>query len=112
MVGRDPREVGGGGGVTDPAEELPDLPLPPAKVLAQERLLLVVRDFDCPERFAPPPEQQLALTGCTKVTHPVRVPARRDQVAMPVDREEVDGGPPGRSAPAPGHFQHARPGDA
>ena len=39
--------------------KLPDFPLPAAKVLAQDRLFLGVRDLSRPELLPSPPEQQV-----------------------------------------------------
>ena len=102
MVGRDPHEFTGGRVGADASEELADLPLPATEVLAQDRLLLGVRNLDRPERLASAPEQQIPAPSYAEIANPLRVPARRDEVAIPVKSEQIDGRPPGLSSLRPG----------
>ena len=91
VVGRDPHELVRGRVGPDAIEELPDLPLPAAKVLAQDRLLLGIRDLNGPERLASPPEQKVPPAGYAKVANPLCVPARRNKVAIPAKPSRFTG---------------------
>jgi hypothetical protein len=76
------------------------------------RLSFNVRDLERRKGLAPPPEQQVPAAGDAKVPNPLRVPARRDEVAIPVEREQVDRRPSGLPALPTGHLEHTRPRNA
>src|SRR5215218_5335419 len=90
VVGRDPAELVVRRVGSHPVEELPDLPLPAPQVLAQERRLLVVGQLGGRELLGPAPHQEAALALRPQVAHPLGVPTRRDQVALPLERQQVD----------------------
>src|SRR4051794_13760141 len=91
------------------AEELADLPLPSAQVLAQDGHGVVTGDLCGREGLCLLAEAQLAGPGDAQVLHPRRDAAGRHQVLVAVELEQVDG----RRAPLAGgaaaHRQDPRP---
>ena len=90
----------------DTAEELPDLPFPLLQVGPQDRLLLVVSELARGEMLTPPAEEQIAVARCTEVADPLRMPAGRNEVADPSERQRVHGVTPRLAALAPPHLEN------
>src|SRR4051794_12603232 len=95
MVGRDAQELGVGGVRSDAREERADLPFPALEVGAQDRdLAVVVGKFHRGEALCPPTDEQAAHALGTEVADPLRVPARSDEVAPVLERQQIDRGTP------------------
>src|SRR4051812_38691060 len=90
MVGRDSVYVGVRRLGADTLEEHPYFGFPAAKVRTQDVHLVGVGDLGRDERLDPSPEHELALAGNSEVLHPLRHPARGNQVAMPAMAQQVD----------------------
>src|SRR5262249_18622492 len=97
---------------TDAVEEHPDLELPAPHVRAQQLRLLLVGQLGGGERLHAPTDPQLAAARRAHVTHPLRVAARRDQVPLALEREQVHRGAAPLPALAAAHVQDAAPPDA
>src|SRR5262245_7306245 len=70
-------------------EEASHLEAPAGEVGAQHGRLLRVVDLDRAKGLAPPAQPQLATAGGAQVADPLRLAARRDQVAGAVAFEQV-----------------------
>src|SRR5581483_4392440 len=72
-----------------------DVGAPALEVRLDDRRLLVVRDLDGPEGLRALPRTDLAAARSTQILYPVRVSARRDQVAptLVVENEYRHGSP-------------------
>ena len=90
MVGRNPLEVVGRGVRPDAAEELPDLPFPALEVGAEDRDLVGVRHLHGANPLTPAAAQEVGLACHSQVANPLRVPARRDEVALALEVKDVD----------------------
>jgi hypothetical protein len=107
MVGTDPaqlllRRVG-----ADTAEEDTHLRLPALEVGAQHRRLLLVGEFLRPERLRASPDLQLSASRRAQIANPVCHSPGRDEVAIVLVGEDVDGCGPPLAARATAHAQHA-----
>src|SRR5262249_3648449 len=86
---RDAPQVVVGGARRQTLEEAADLQGPALEVGAQDGRLVCVAHLDGAEWLAPPTEAQLPAAGGAQVADPVRLPARRHQIAHPVAHEQV-----------------------
>src|SRR5262249_26508924 len=112
MLGRDPKQLLVGGLGADPAEELVDLPLPLLQVGAQQRRSFLGRHLARLELLGAAAEDEAPAPGDAHVAHPLRLPARCDQIALALEDEQVDRGAAPLPALAPPDFEDARPGEA
>lgn len=108
MVGRDALELGAVGVGADTAEELAGLPFPAEEILAEDRLLAVVRNFGGAEVFAVPAEEKVSLTCGTKIADPLRVTPWGDEISLAVKFEEVHGRAPCSPGLAAPNLENAR----
>src|SRR5262249_39990016 len=74
----------------DALEEAIHLEAPALEVGTQDGRLLRIDQLDGAERLAPPPETQLSAARGPQVADPLRLAARRDEVALPVADQEID----------------------
>src|SRR5262245_29981058 len=70
-------------------EEAAHLEPPALQIGAQDRHLVRVSDLGCTERVASRSQTKLATPGHAQVSHPLRLAARRDQVAHSPVVEQV-----------------------
>src|SRR5262249_10066266 len=92
----------------DSGEELRDLPLPAPQILTQDRFPFSHRHLDGPEALAAVSEQQLALAGRAQVSHPLRLPPWRDEIAAATARKQIDWHAARLAAPPAPHLQDPR----
>src|SRR5438270_14091253 len=98
-----------GGSRADAFEEDAHLDRPALEVRAQDRhLLALVEHLGCAEALRARADQQAALPARAQVAHPLRVPARGDEILLALQAQQVDGRAPRLAARAPAHLQHAR----
>jgi hypothetical protein len=76
---------------SDAVEEHADLGLPALQVGAEQRRLLVVEELGGGERLGATAKPQPPRAASAEVADPLRVPARRDEVASAVHHQQVDG---------------------
>jgi len=92
MVRRDAPELVIAGVRSDTTKERADLPFPTLEVCAQDRDLVVIGELDRGEALSAPAEEQTALASGTEVAYPLRVPARRDEIASAFETQQIDRG--------------------
>src|SRR5829696_9362670 len=109
MVRCDPQQLGIRRVRSDPSEELPDLPAPLLQIGPQQGDLLRVWKLDGRKLLGASTDEQPPGPRRAQVAHPLRVPPRRHQVALPLERHQVHWRPLRLSALAPRHLQHPRP---
>src|SRR6266446_10402590 len=112
MVSRDAPKFRFGGLGRDAVEELPRFQLPTSHVLAQDRCLGVVRKLLDPNRLTLAPKTQLTPASRAKVPHPLRLSARRHQIALPANLQRIHRRCPDLSRLPPAYNQDARPAHA
>src|SRR3954451_6020757 len=94
----------------DSMEERPDLPGPLLQVRAEERQLLLVGELRGGELLGPGALPKPALAARPQVAHPLRVAARRHDVAPALEVERIHRSAPPLAALAPAHLQDASAG--
>src|SRR6266850_2424301 len=109
MVGRDAGEFGLRGTRANAAEELLHLPRPLLQVGAQDRRLLVVGQLLHAHLLGLPADGEPCGAADADITHPLRLTARGDQVALALEGERIDRGAVPFAALAPLHREHPRP---
>src|SRR3984885_9364359 len=108
MLGRGAAQLLSRGVWPNAVEEHTDLKLPALQVGAQDRWLIVIRKLDSGEVLAARTNQQPTLPAGSQVAHPLRVTARRDEVALTLEGEEIHRRTTRLTGGAPCHLQHAR----
>lgn len=91
-----------------PSKNLPTSHFPALQMGAQDRQLVVVGEFAGAEVLCAAAEQQAALASDAEVADPVRVAARRDEVARPLEGQQVDGRTSRLAGLAATDFEHPR----
>ena len=107
MQRRDPAQVLVWRVGADALEERADLPGPLLQVRAQNRRLLIVGNLGGGELLHPAPLSQAALTARPEVAHPLRLAARRHDVALALEPERVHRRAPPLAALAAAHLEDA-----
>lgn len=108
MLGRGASQLLSRGIWPNAVEEHTDLKPPALQVGTQDGWLLVIRKLDSGEMLAARTNQQAALPAGSQVAHPLCVPARRDEVALTFECEEIHRSATRLTGGPPPHLQHAR----
>src|SRR5258707_93967 len=109
MVGRDEGDFSLRGTRANATEELLHLPRPLLQVGAQDRRFLVVGHLLYAYILGLPADGEPCGAADADITHPLRLAARGDQVALTLEGERVDRGAVPLAALAPPHREHPRP---